>query len=265
MTWTVLSDNKTNDTILQREHGLCVLLEGSQKILLDTGASDIFISNAKKLEKDLSDVDYVFISHGHSDHGGGLRFLLPHNKKARIIISPHALKGQFYSQRGNLHSITTAWPENAEDIERYILIKENKEIEKGLYVIADIPHLHPMPRGNQKLFIKDGEGNLVHDIFQHEMALYVDGLLFTGCAHSGLENILDACPLPVNNVIGGFHLIDGQESEEELTALGKRLIRNYPDIHFYTSHCTGEEAYNILKNIMGDHLDTFCCGTSHHT
>ena len=31
-------------------------------------------------------------------------------------------------------------------------------------------------------------GDYIHDDFRHELALYVDGLLFTGCAHSGLDN-----------------------------------------------------------------------------
>jgi len=74
MKWTVLSDNRSCDSQLQTEHGLSVLLEtGRHNILLDTGASDVFIRNAEKMGIDLSTVDYVFISHGHSDHAGGLQ------------------------------------------------------------------------------------------------------------------------------------------------------------------------------------------------
>ena len=69
-----------------------------------------------------------------------------------------------------------------------------------------------MPKGNQNLYVQDAAGNFIHDDFRHELALYVDGLLFTGCAHSGLENILAACPWPVHTVVGGFHLLDGQET-----------------------------------------------------
>lgn len=65
MKWTVLSDNRSNDSRLSTEHGLSVLLQTEQhRILLDTGASDVFIRNAELLGIDLSDVDYVFISHG---------------------------------------------------------------------------------------------------------------------------------------------------------------------------------------------------------
>ena len=149
MRWTVLSDNRSDDSRLSTEHGLSIFLRRSQterhKILLDTGASDVFIRNAEQLGIDLSDVDYVFISHGHSDHAGGLRYFLEHNQKAKVIVSPDAMGGKFFSRRGNLHSITTEWPEI--DNNRLILIDQTCEISEGLHVIAHIPQTNPMPKG----------------------------------------------------------------------------------------------------------------------
>ena len=260
MKWTVLSDNRSSDSRLSTEHGLSILLETEQhKILLDTGASDVFIRNAEQLGVDLSDVDYVFISHGHSDHAGGLRHLLEHNQKAQIIVSPDAMSGQFFSKRGNLHSITTEWPEIDED--RLILIDQTCEIAEGLHVIAHISQVHPVPKGNQNLYVQDANGDYIHDDFRHELALYVDGLLFTGCAHSGLENILAACTWPVHTVVGGFHLLDGQETEEELAALTQRLKERYSETRFYTSHCTGDNVYEVMQGVMGEQLQPFCAGT----
>jgi len=294
MKWTVLSDNRSCDSQLETEHGLSILLETDKyRILLDTGASDIFIRNAEKMGIELSTVDYVFISHGHSDHAGGLQHLVEHNRQANIIVSPNAMSGKFFSKRGNLHSITAEWPKI--DDGRLVLIDKTCAIAENIHIIAHIPQSHPMPKGNVNLYVQNTDGDYIHDDFRHELALYVDGLLFTGCAHSGLENILAACPWPVHTVVGGFHLLDGYElteqrepsaricrllpmgrkksseclsrdgsrrrqMEEEMAAFAQRLKDNYPNTQFFTSHCTGDMVFATLKTIMGDQLHAFSCG-----
>ena len=284
MKWTVLSDNRTNDSRFETEHGLSILLEMDKHcILLDTGASDVFIRNAERLGIDLSTVGYVFISHGHSDHAGGLHYIVERNRKAKVLVSPDAMSGKFFSKRGNLHSITAEWPKI--DDGRLVLIDQTCTIAEDIHAIAHIPQNHPMPKGNQNLYVQNTAGEpteqrepscshewpsrdggrqsqYIHDDFRHELALYVDGLLFTGCAHSGLENILAACPWPVHTVVGGFHLLDGLETEEELAALAQRLKAKYPETLFYTSHCTGDKVFAILKAVMGEQLHAFSCGTT---
>ncbi len=174
------------------------------------------------------------------------------------------------------------WPESIKN--RLITVEKTCEIDNGIHVIAHIPQNHPMPKGNQNLYVQNAKrrtsennvvlastlsseeefdevnGDYIHDDFRHELALYAEGLLFTGCAHSGLENILSACPWPVNTVVGGFHLLDGQETEEELKALAQRLKERYPETRFYTSHCTGDNVYEVMKSVMREQLQSFRCG-----
>ena len=261
MKWTVLVDNRTNAPALQTEHGLSIFLETERhRILLDTGASDMFIRNAERLGIDLSTVDYVFISHGHSDHAGGLKHFMTVNDTAKIIVSPDALNGKFFSKRRYLHSITAEWPEIP--AERLQTIEQSGLVAGDLYVIAHIPQVHPMPKGNQHLFAQNAKGVYIPDDFRHELALNTHGLLFTGCAHSGLENILAATPFSVNEVVGGFHLLDGHETEDELRELAYRLTDSYPQTHFHTSHCTGDAVFATLRDVMGERLHAFSCGAT---
>ena len=261
----ILSDNRTAEPDrFACEHGLSVLVQTPFcKVLMDTGASGLFAVNAERQGIDLSDVDYVFLSHGHSDHIGGLNAFLDLNGKAKVIVSPEAVSGRFFSEKGKMHSISSEWPlEQMQD--RIIFVEKSMMIAEGIYVIARIPQTHPLPLGNRLLSIRR-DGDLVPDDFRHELALYMDGLLYTGCAHSGLENVLEACPEPVHTVIGGFHLLDADgvhtfESEEELTALARRLAGRYPQVTFYTGHCTGSEAFRIMQTVLGDRLQPFYCG-----
>lgn len=264
-TISILSDNRSADPgRFQCEHGLSVLVEtASAKILMDTGASGLFAANAARMGVDLSDVDYVFLSHGHYDHTGGLKTFLDLNSKAKIIVARDAVSGQFYSGRGGQHSISCDWP--LEQMQgRTLYADEPMTLAEGIHIIARIPRLHPQPMGNKHLTVRRGD-NLAADDFSHETAIYAEGLLYTGCAHSGLENILEACPWPVDSVIGGFHLLDSDdrskyESDEQLAELARRIAERYPQVMFYTGHCTGNNAVTILQSVLGPRLQQFACG-----
>ena len=69
-----LLENTAGDAGLCAAHGLSLYIETPKhKILFDMGPDARFLDNAKKLGVDLSAVDIAVLSHGHYDHGGGLR------------------------------------------------------------------------------------------------------------------------------------------------------------------------------------------------
>ena len=73
---TILVDNKECDGI-SGEWGLSVLVRyGETRILLDAGASGLFLENMKKLGINVEDIDCAVLSHAHYDHANGLPLFL---------------------------------------------------------------------------------------------------------------------------------------------------------------------------------------------
>ncbi len=93
MKLTVLVDNNTfTDEHFLGEPGLCYWIEtDGKKILFDTGFSDVYLKNAKKLNIDLSNTDCIVLSHGHNDHTTGLKSFPHSSKKIDLISHPDCL------------------------------------------------------------------------------------------------------------------------------------------------------------------------------
>ena len=82
----VLVDNNTFiDMYYLGEPAVSYYIEDEDtKILFDTGYSNIFIDNAKKMNIDLNNIDKIVLSHGHNDHTRGLNYLDLNDKKDLI-------------------------------------------------------------------------------------------------------------------------------------------------------------------------------------
>ena len=270
---TVLADNRKFDDTLESEHGLCIYLETENyKCLLDTGASDVFITNAEKLGIDLNEVDFVFISHGHADHIGGLPEFLTVNVKAKIVLSENAINKSFFSTRNGLHPINIDF-DFSPYTERFVFVDSEMVIRDEIRVFSATENKYPLPKANAALFKQRGNG-LLSDDFNHELVISfgTDNLfVYTGCAHRGLLNILSSILLSptkkIGTVMGGFHLSDSNatqrfETEAEIENIGSELKKIYPDTLFITGHCSGENAFKLLKTKLGEHIDLFYTGYS---
>ena len=270
---TVLADNRKFDDTLESEHGLCIYLETENyKCLLDTGASDVFITNAEKLGIDLNEVDFVFISHGHADHIGGLPAFLAVNNKAKIVLSKNAISQSFFSSRNGLHPISLDF-DFSPYAERFIFVNTEMVLSDEIHVFSVNVNKDPLPKTNTTLF-KQTENGLISDDFDHELVISfgTDNLfVYTGCAHKGLLNILCSISLypskKIETVMGGFHLVDSKSGQEfeimgEIENIGNELKKIYSDTHFITGHCSGDKAFKLLKANLGEHIDLFYTGYS---
>ena len=78
------------------EHGFSALIEpsGGEPLLFDTGQGLTLLHNARRMNKDLSLVKQVVISHGHYDHAGGLKPLLDECGAKQVYSHPSIFRSR---------------------------------------------------------------------------------------------------------------------------------------------------------------------------
>jgi 7,8-dihydropterin-6-yl-methyl-4-(beta-D-ribofuranosyl)aminobenzene 5'-phosphate synthase len=98
---------RTHSQMPLAEHGFSMLIRVLQgrksiSILFDTGISaDGVVENAKRMGLELSEVEYVVLSHGHYDHFGGLVSALKIINKTNLPLIVHE---DMFKTRGNANN-----------------------------------------------------------------------------------------------------------------------------------------------------------------
>ncbi len=275
---TTLVENRPSldDPALVAEWGLSQHVEiGGRRLLFDMGASDAFARNAARLGIDLGTVDAAIVSHHHYDHGGGLARFLELNDHAPIYLGESPDGDPIVKLLGFVKkSVGLDDALLARHAARFRVVRERTEVLPGVLVLPHVRGTNPRPAGNRQLFVRR-DGHLEHDDFRHELTVALrDGktlVVLTGCAHSGLLNMVEAAAaefpgVPVEAVVGGFHLASlppfrgASEREEVIADIGRRVLElGVGTTH--TGHCTGAKAYGVLREAMGARVAEFRTGT----
>ena len=263
MQLTVLVDNNTLiDRYFLAEPGLSFLIEDEKlSVLFDTGYSDIFISNAEKLGKDLSHLNFIVLSHGHLDHTWGIEPLLRHLAELEIehrsflrpclVAHPECLTGvsaDGFREFGPLISKDRL----AKHFD-LLLSKEPHFLNENLVFLGEIPRTNDF-EGNLTFGKKDGSPD--DDTVIEDSALVYKtpkGLvIISGCSHSGICNIIeyakDVCKDPrVCDVVGGFHLQDPSRRQLDGTL---SYLRDLQPESVHACHCTDLASKIALSRVV---------------
>lgn len=250
---TSLVENTTSDKRVRAEHGLSLYIETEKhKILFDMGQSELFYENAKALGIELSEIDIAILSHGHYDHGGGLKKFLEINSKAPVYLSRHAF-GKYYNGTEKYIGLDVSLKDN----ERLIFTDDEFRIDDDLFLFSCNERKRNHNLGSFGL-TEFRNGAYIPDKFLHEQYLLIKedekNVIISGCSHKGILDITDwFCP---DVLVGGFHF-SKLPADNTLMQYAEYLDRF--NTVFYTCHCTGTEQYEFMKKYM-DRLHYLPCG-----
>lgn len=265
-----LLENETENKKLKSIHGLSLYIEANnKKILFDTGQKDYYLKNAKKLGIDIADIDILVISHGHYDHGGGIGKFLRINKKAKVYLSSRAFE-EHVKVKGQRQEYISIGIRKPLDKSRLVFIDRRTEIAPGINIYTEVSYDKQIIGDTDlKAYI---DGQYVDDHFDHEIYLIIKDLsntvLFTGCAHKGIENIVDTieenAKIVFTHIMGGFHFSHydsfNLKQADYLQELTEKFNKR-KTTHFYAGHCTGEDAFFELKRGLREKISRFKTGT----
>ena len=191
-------------------------------LLFDTGSNGrVLLQNMKQMDVNVEDIKYLFITHSHWDHIGGLDSILELNNNITLFVPSSLSKN---------------------------LIKDLKTLTKEVIICEQKP---------QKLFKNLYTTGVLGDKMP-EQSLIIDDeypKVITGCGHYGIQNIVKVAKKTIGKdikfTIGGFHLMNSTKDEilesiQSLKNLGVQKV--------LPTHCTGEKAIKLYKQHFKDNF-----------
>ncbi|AJC72505.1 beta-lactamase [Thermococcus guaymasensis DSM 11113] len=261
--YVLIEDYSGYESPFLAQHGVSFLLEKDGKgLLFDTGQSaDPILHNMRLLDIEPgSCIDYIFLSHCHYDHTGGLLGILRAiGRRVPVIAHPTIFRKHFIT-KPYLREVGVPFRRgDIEELAELYLTSGPLEIMEGVYSTGEIPNREEFEKTELEVYTIEN-GTVVRDELRDDMSLVAKTpkgiVVISGCSHAGIISIVKhAIRLTgderVRAVIGGFHLIDASEERirktvKEFQRLGVKEV--------YTGHCTGLKAEAALLKAYGENF-----------
>jgi 7,8-dihydropterin-6-yl-methyl-4-(beta-D-ribofuranosyl)aminobenzene 5'-phosphate synthase len=276
--WGVPRARKIAD--LRAEHGLAHHVEVARgretaRIAFDFGLTAASMThNFRELGLDAGPIDALALSHGHSDHFGGLLgFLSAYRRRMRPGLRfyghPNHYVGRWMERDKDRVSLgrldrgdVARWDVDVVDVAEPVVLAE------GVLLSGEMRATEPYEAIPSSLRMEQ-DGALVQDTFIGEQTLVAHvrdrGLVVvTSCSHRGIvgicRNAIRVSGVPkIHAVLGGFHLsgLDAERIDRVIEAL-----RGFEVDYLVPQHCTGFEAFVRLAGRMGKELVVSSTGST---
>lgn len=241
------------------EHGLSYYIEaGERKLLFDCGQGFGIINNAHYLGIDLSKIETVVLSHGHYDHGKGLKELLSHNRTFTMIAHPAVSEPKWIRRGDNVSNIGIS--DDRPTLEnsgiRIHFSHTPVEIAPGIMTSGEIPMKTDFETV-EPMFYSMQNGRETTDAIPDEISLILDTpngiVVIVGCAHRGIINILNHVSAltgkkEIYAIMGGLHLMSADSVKLKKVT---EALRDFRIEKMIIGHCTGFDAMVALANAFG--------------
>lgn len=247
-------------------HGFSALVEHKGlRVLVDTGVDgDVLIRNMTALGINPKDMDYLFLTHGHYDHTGGLKSLLKAREGKRLPIIAHpGIFTKRIALKPHLRDISI--PFQREELEalgaEFILVRDSFKVAEGIWSSGEVERRV----WDRAVGYKVEGGTLLKDPVEDDIALILDSggevSVITGCSHSGILNIAmhaqKVMKKPLKALIGGFHLAGAKREliDDAIMTFERMGIKK-----LYAGHCTGFDAIAHFKIAFGERFEPIHSG-----
>lgn len=263
------------------EHGFSAVVrtttgDRTRTMLFDFGFSEIGAAyNARTLGVDMTRVEAVALSHGHSDHMGGMEQLtaLIGRRDIPLVVHPAVFKHPRYLKIGE--ALKIHFPqfsrERAEKAGlRVIATKAPYPLLDGdVLFLGEIPRVTDFEKGFPIAHFQEN-GVESWDPIEDDTSIAVSvkgkGLVvLSGCAHAGIINTVHHARAVsgvdrVHVVMGGFHL-SGPLFEPIIDRTTEELKQIAPD-YVIPTHCTGRKAIMTIEREMAGKFLLNMAGTT---
>jgi len=184
------------------------------KLLLDTGSNGrVLLQNMQKKGVDVQEIEYIFITHSHWDHIGGLDSIIELHPDVTLFV-PTSLSKHLIQDLQTL-------------VKSVVICEKPQKLFSNLYTTGLLGEETP-------------EQSLILDTFTPTVV--------TGCGHFGIENITKVARKVIGKdiacVMGGFHLLRSDEKKilqtiDTLKQMGVKCAK--------PTHCTGDKAIALFN------------------